>query len=60
MSGEPAIPSDIRHDWSREEIATLEDERDGACLDRCRMLVALFGDGPEEIGRQAERVKCQE
>jgi hypothetical protein len=44
----------------REEVATLEDEWDGACLDRRRGVIALFGDGREKIGRQAERVKCQE
>jgi hypothetical protein len=44
----------------REEVATLEDEWDGACLDRRRGVIALFGDGREKIGRQAERIECQE
>ena len=41
----------------REDIATGQDERDGLFLDGRRPFIALFGDGPNEIGRQAERVK---
>ena len=36
-----------------------EDEGDGRFLDRRGLGVALFGDGPEEIGRQAERIEGQ-
>ena len=37
-----------------EEVAALEDERDGLGLDGRRGRVALFGDGAEEVGREAE------
>ena len=36
-----------------------EDEGDGGCLDRRRGGVALFGNGREQIGRQAERIEGQ-
>ena len=42
-----------------EDVASLEDEGDGCCLDRRRGGVALLGDGPEEVGRQAERIEGQ-
>ena len=42
-----------------EEVATLEDQRDGIRLDRRWCVVPLFGNGLEEIGRQAERIKWQ-
>ena len=42
-----------------EEVASLEDERDGGVLDGCRGRVALLGDGPDEIGREAEGIEGQ-
>ena len=36
-----------------------EDEGDGCCLDRRRGRVALLGDGPQQIGREAERIEGQ-
>ena len=42
-----------------EDVAALEDERDGRGLDRGGGGVALLGDGLQQIGRQAERVKGQ-
>ena len=41
----------------REDVASGEDEGDGGFLDRRRGGVALFGDGLEQIGRQAERCR---
>jgi hypothetical protein len=40
-----------------EEIAALQDQRNGIGLDRRGSVIALLGDGLEEIGRQAERIK---
>ena len=42
-----------------EDIASREDEGDGGGLDRGGGGVALFRDGPQQIGRQAERVEGQ-
>ena len=42
-----------------QDVASLEDERDGGCLDRCWFDVALLGDGSEEVGRQAEGFEGQ-
>ena len=42
-----------------EDVAAGEDEGDGGCLDRRRGGVALFGDGLQQIGRQAERIEGQ-
>ncbi len=42
-----------------EEVAPCEDEGDGAGLDGRRGVVALLGDGPDEIGRQAEGIEGQ-
>ena len=42
-----------------EDVAALEDEGDGGCLDRRGGGVALFGDGLQQVGRQAERVEGQ-
>ena len=42
-----------------EDIAAGEDQRDGFGLDGGRGGVPLFGDGLEQVGRQAERVEGQ-
>ena len=42
-----------------EDVAALEDERDGRRLDRGGGRIAFLGDGAEEIGREAERVEGQ-
>ena len=42
-----------------EQVAALEDEWDRGGLDGRRGRVALFGDGPDEIGREAEGIEGQ-
>ena len=42
-----------------EEVASLEDEGDRFGLDGRRGRVALLGDGPDEIGREAEGIEGQ-
>jgi hypothetical protein len=43
----------------REDVAALEDERDGGRLDGGRFVVAFLGDRAEKVGRQAEGVEGQ-
>ena len=42
-----------------EQVASLEDEGDRFGLDGRRGRVALLGDGPDEIGREAEGIEGQ-